>query len=431
MTLLEESKLFAQAAPRSPTTKIQPGPGEIFDLGAQLRPLPPPPPIALVAADTAANAAPPTARRRPARRRRSLRSAGAATARARRAAAPPAAAARRDAARETRSRAAGAAAPRRTPAANAPAPDATPPTNPPPDRLRPRIRPRRHPRTELPARRPSDAAEGCQNVTPAFAARMTPAQQRATALAILVGLVRPGARRAPVPVLMLHRHYDEAIAETTDRVDRDAPGRRAGARAAARARCDESARRAPLLPEEHRAESRRRRAAGARQGGGREQRRADHDEPEHLGARRRALQADRRQRPVLRDDACAAESPAALESQQPYTVVDNLTVRPLNAFRGFKPAAGAEPEVNVQLDVVAFAYAEPAKPAPAPAPAPRPRSHSIEGDPDECHRFAHSQLAGLGDAVRRDRRVHRLGDRLGACADARACARGSRRRRSR
>ena len=28
--------------PRSPTTKIQPGPGEIFDLGAQLKPLPPP-----------------------------------------------------------------------------------------------------------------------------------------------------------------------------------------------------------------------------------------------------------------------------------------------------------------------------------------------------------------------------------------------------
>ena len=37
--LFEESPLFAQAAPRSPTTKIQPGPGEIFDLGAQLKPL--------------------------------------------------------------------------------------------------------------------------------------------------------------------------------------------------------------------------------------------------------------------------------------------------------------------------------------------------------------------------------------------------------
>ncbi len=36
--LFEDSTHFAQAAPRAPTTKIQPGPGEIFDLGAQLKP---------------------------------------------------------------------------------------------------------------------------------------------------------------------------------------------------------------------------------------------------------------------------------------------------------------------------------------------------------------------------------------------------------
>jgi general secretion pathway protein L len=40
VSLLEDSKVFEQAAPRSPTTKIQPGPGEIFDLGAQLKTLP-------------------------------------------------------------------------------------------------------------------------------------------------------------------------------------------------------------------------------------------------------------------------------------------------------------------------------------------------------------------------------------------------------
>jgi general secretion pathway protein M len=48
----------------------------------------------------------------------------------------------------------------------------------------------------------------------------------------------------------------------------------------------------------------------------------------------------------------------ALETQQPYVVVENITLRPLNAFRGFKPAPGQEPEVNVQLDVAAFAAAE-------------------------------------------------------------------------
>jgi len=47
ISLFEESKLFELAAPRSPTTKIQPGPGEIFDLGAQLKPLPPPQPVEL------------------------------------------------------------------------------------------------------------------------------------------------------------------------------------------------------------------------------------------------------------------------------------------------------------------------------------------------------------------------------------------------
>jgi general secretion pathway protein L len=45
VTLLEDSQLFTQAAPRSPTTKIQPGPGEIFDLGAQLKPVPQPMPL--------------------------------------------------------------------------------------------------------------------------------------------------------------------------------------------------------------------------------------------------------------------------------------------------------------------------------------------------------------------------------------------------
>jgi general secretion pathway protein L len=62
ISLLEESKLFEQAAPRSPTTKIQPGPGEIFDLGAQLKPLPPPQPLQFATAGEAeatAAAAPP------------------------------------------------------------------------------------------------------------------------------------------------------------------------------------------------------------------------------------------------------------------------------------------------------------------------------------------------------------------------------------
>ena len=45
--LLEDSKLVEQAALRSSTTKIQPGPGEIFDLGSQVKKLPPPAPVPL------------------------------------------------------------------------------------------------------------------------------------------------------------------------------------------------------------------------------------------------------------------------------------------------------------------------------------------------------------------------------------------------
>ncbi len=57
VTLFEASKLFTDAAPRSPTTKIQPGPGEIFDLGAQLIPAPAPQPLQF--ASTAISDVPP------------------------------------------------------------------------------------------------------------------------------------------------------------------------------------------------------------------------------------------------------------------------------------------------------------------------------------------------------------------------------------
>jgi general secretion pathway protein L len=61
--LFEESQMFAQAAQRGPTTKIQPGPGEIFDLGAQLKQQPSPPSVttSVTVPATAAPAATPPA----------------------------------------------------------------------------------------------------------------------------------------------------------------------------------------------------------------------------------------------------------------------------------------------------------------------------------------------------------------------------------
>jgi general secretion pathway protein L len=57
--LFEESQLFAQAAPRSQTTKIQPGPGEIFDLGAQLKSRSLPTPLTLAVTNAPAEPPPP------------------------------------------------------------------------------------------------------------------------------------------------------------------------------------------------------------------------------------------------------------------------------------------------------------------------------------------------------------------------------------
>ena len=55
----------------------------------------------------------------------------------------------------------------------------------------------------------------------------------------------------------------------------------------------------------------------------------------------------------------AGETTSAIEGQPPYLTVENMTLRPLNAFRGFRPAPGQEPEINVQLDVAGYAFAEP------------------------------------------------------------------------
>ncbi len=52
----------------------------------------------------------------------------------------------------------------------------------------------------------------------------------------------------------------------------------------------------------------------------------------------------------------------ALETQQPYLVIDTLTLRPLNAFRGFRPVTGQDPELNVQMDVSALGFPAPEKP---------------------------------------------------------------------
>jgi hypothetical protein len=51
----------------------------------------------------------------------------------------------------------------------------------------------------------------------------------------------------------------------------------------------------------------------------------------------------------------------AIEAGPPYVLVENMTLRPLNAFRGYKPLPGQEPEVNVQIDAAGYAFADPSR----------------------------------------------------------------------
>ncbi|MCC7328459.1 MAG: hypothetical protein IT521_16800 [Burkholderiales bacterium] len=204
-------------------------------------------------------------------------------------------------------------------------------------------------------------------MTPEFAARLSPAQQRAAAVTLLVAVVLIVLALLLAPILLLHRHYDRAIEDLSDRLERY---RRVAAQAPELRRALEIMKEkdgrlfylkntAPNLAAAELADLVR---GTIEANGGR---------------------ISTSQNPGPRDDGnfkqmtvnvqFFATMPAlsrilrALEAQVPYLVVDNLTIRPLNAFRGFKPAAGQEPENNVQLDVSALAYPEVSKPEPAPS----------------------------------------------------------------
>ena len=187
---------------------------------------------------------------------------------------------------------------------------------------------------------------------------LSPGQSRALALVLLVVAVLLGLALLLAPFLLLHRHYDVAIDSALDRLERY---RRVAAQA----------------PEYHKALD----ALRARNGrrlylkntatnlAGAELQDLVRAAVENNGGRITTIQIttphdDGRFRQIGINLQLFATTPNlqkilyAIETQQPYLVVDNLTVRPLNAFRGFKPAPGAEPELNVLLDVSGFAFAE-------------------------------------------------------------------------
>ena len=195
-------------------------------------------------------------------------------------------------------------------------------------------------------------------MTPAFAARLTRRQQRTVAFSLLALVVALILVVILGPILLLHRHYDAAIGDLTDRLERY---RRVAAQAPELRRAlelikEKDGRRfylkntAPNLAGAELADVVR---AAIENNGGRittSQNPAPRDE-----GRFRQLTVNVQ---FFATTPALARILRALDTQLPYLVVDNLTIRPLNAFRGFKPAAGQEPENNVQLDVSALAYPE-------------------------------------------------------------------------
>lgn len=198
-------------------------------------------------------------------------------------------------------------------------------------------------------------------LTPAFAARLTAVQQRALAIVLLVVAILLMLGVLVGPVLLLHRHYDTAIESLTDRLERY---RRVAAQAPELRRAldtmkERDGRRfflrnsAPNLAAAELSDLVR---AAIENNGGR-----------ITTSQSPGPREDGRFKVMTVNVQFFATTPAlakilhGLDATTPYLVVDNLTIRPLNAFRGFKPAAGQEPENNVQMDVSALAFAEPGK----------------------------------------------------------------------
>jgi general secretion pathway protein M len=206
-------------------------------------------------------------------------------------------------------------------------------------------------------------------MTPAFLARLSPSQSRALAVALLVAAVALVLAVLLAPVLVLHKHYDDAIETWTTRLStyRRVAAQAPALRSALDAMKTKDARRFYLrntAPNLAGAELQELVKSSIEQNGGR-----------ITTSQSPAPREDGAFRQIVANVQFFATTPNlqkilhALETKEPLLVVDNITIRPTNAFRGFKPAIGQEPEVNVQLDVTAWAMPEPAaKAAPAKAP---------------------------------------------------------------
>jgi len=193
----------------------------------------------------------------------------------------------------------------------------------------------------------------------AAVAKLAPSRQRMLAVGLLLAVVVIALSVLLVPLWSLHKHYDDAIADLNDRIERY---RRIAAQApeyrkaldAMRAKDGRRFFLKNTAPNLAGAELQEQVRAAIEGNGGR-----------ITTSQNQGPKDDGRFRQISVTVQFFATTPAlqkilhALEAQPPYLSVESMTLRPLNAFRGFKPAPGQEPEVNVQLDVAGLAFAEP------------------------------------------------------------------------
>jgi hypothetical protein len=223
-------------------------------------------------------------------------------------------------------------------------------------------------------------------------ARMPAARQRLLALFVLVLAVAAALAVVLLPALLLHRHYDEAYATLSQRLEtyRRVAAQAPEYRKALEVMRERDARRFFLKNTAANlagAELQELVRAAVENNGGR-----------ISTSQNQSPREDGRFKEIVVTVQFFATTPNlqkilhAIETQQPYLVIESFTLRPLNAFRGFRPAAGQDPEINVQLEVGAFAYPEPPKSA-APPKAAEPAKAAAPTKDADAARLSESPAA--------------------------------------
>ena len=187
---------------------------------------------------------------------------------------------------------------------------------------------------------------------------LPPRQSRALAVALLVLVLLLGFTLLIAPIVLLHRHYDTAIEGLQQKIE---VYRRVAAQAPELKKALDGLR----TMDGHRFFLRN----TAPNLAGAELQDLVRGAIENNGGRITTIQTsqpreDGRFRQIGINVQLFATTPNlqkilyALETQAPYALIENITIRPLNAFRGFKPPPGSEPELSVLLDVTGFALPE-------------------------------------------------------------------------